>query len=890
MNSAGKTIRIVWCLVLALAVSTNVRAETQAIAGTPFGVARITMSLPPETSNTIEQAAGFSVHDPEGRVHYPAFTTGRLGELLGELLGNSRPRSSSSLTISFLFTGQEPLEVTVNAPTPRTLVLTPARPTRRNYNRLLAQWWRDYHASAREQAQQDDFPPLVHSYLTSMLSQRLGLQAPLLSRLRDRGPQSEWKQALELLVGVEKLRDEILRETMSGRGAPETADQPLPPEILWSAPQVVAPEGPVEVEPIAMHVPAECLYIRFGSFTNYRWLSRLMQDFGGDITRMVTLRGRNDRLNERLQYQLALKESVLADVFGSQVIADVAIIGRDLYLQEGATMGVLFQAKSNLGLTTDFQRQRSAALGAERENGATLETVTIAGREVSLLSTPDNRLRSFYAIDGNFHLVATSRTLVQRFFEAGQGSGALGGTREFQHARQTMPLDREDTIFAFFSSTFWAALMSPQYQIELRRRLKAVTDMQLIELSRLAARSEGQAADTIDELARGGFLPRGFGRNVDGSGPILETDRVIDSMRGARGSFKPIADIELRGLTSAETTRYLDQANYFQSNWKAMDPLMVAIKRFALDGNVERITLDANVSPLAEEKYARILSMLGPPATHQITTAPGDIISIQALVNGGLFRPGVPVHHIFLGVQDSAVPIDLDGGGFLQTLRLLREIPGYLGTWPKLGFLDLLPLGLSGTPDVYGFSQLPFGLWRWQGDDFSVLSFQHPVLAQTVPHLTLQETDNPAQIRARVGNLASSQLAGTVNVLTYQRAHQASVGNARLLHTLSQQLGVPRQESRTVAERLLDTELVCALRGEYHLSTGDGVPNWQSTAWSAGPAGYQAPLLEWFRGLRLDLTKVGDQLLLHAEIDMQRRAGEMKLELPLFNLFGKEKE
>ena len=109
MNSAGKTIRIVWCLVLALAVSTNVRAETQAIAGTPFGVARITMSLPPETSNTIEQAAGFSVHDPEGRVHYPAFTTGRLGELLGELLGNSRPRSSSSLTISFLFTGQEPL-------------------------------------------------------------------------------------------------------------------------------------------------------------------------------------------------------------------------------------------------------------------------------------------------------------------------------------------------------------------------------------------------------------------------------------------------------------------------------------------------------------------------------------------------------------------------------------------------------------------------------------------------------------------------------------------------------------------------------------------------------------------------------------------------------------
>ncbi len=51
-----------------------------------------------------------------------------------------------------------------------------------------------------------------------------------------------------------------------------------------------------------------------------------------------------------------------------------------------------------------------------KENpGAKLESVRIAGRPVTFLSTPDNRLRSFYASDGNFHLITTSRTIVEWF-------------------------------------------------------------------------------------------------------------------------------------------------------------------------------------------------------------------------------------------------------------------------------------------------------------------------------------------------------------------------------------------------------------------------------------------------------------------------------------------
>ena len=140
-----------------------------------------------------------------------------------------------------------------------------------------------------------------------------------------------------------------------------------------------------------------------------------------------------------------------------------------------------------------------------------METVSIAGHDVSFLSTPDNRLRSFYAVDGEFHLVSTSQAIVQRFYEAGQGKNALGASTEFQLARRDMPLTREDTIFAYHSSAFFSHLLSPRYQIELTRRLQAVADTELLQLASLAATAEGVAGDSLAELIAGGFLPRGFG-------------------------------------------------------------------------------------------------------------------------------------------------------------------------------------------------------------------------------------------------------------------------------------------------------------------------------------------------------------------------------------------
>ncbi|MCU0978227.1 MAG: hypothetical protein MUF25_03560 [Pirellulaceae bacterium] len=885
-------------LAVLLLMKSAAWAQGEAHLGDPFGVGLVTMLLP-EADAAAAKLDGFALVEPNGRAMYPVFTEGRVLRLLGEILGDNSPVPAPNvLNVLFLFTGDQPLDLTVYTPAPRQFRVAPQPASNpRGHQRLLQRWWREYSALARQQTQDGDYPPIVQTYLTSMFSRRLGLEPPLLSRAAERKP-TEPLKTLELVLGAERLRLETLRQTnTAGYRAGQAADLPVPAEISWQPLAPPAADATVDIERIAMHVPEEYLYIRFGSFQNYLWYDKLQQEYGGDLERMVTLRGFDDRAGDRMQRQLALETSPLADLLGPAVIADVALIGCDLLLREGAAVGMLFQARNAL-LGNDFAKQRAAALAAEKANGATLQTVQIGGRDVSFLSTPDNRLRSYYVVDGDYHLVTTSRAIVERFLAVRDGRGVLGASPEFRHARSIMPTSRQDSVFVFFSSAFQQALLSPQYQVELRRRLQAATDLELVQLAQWAARTEGKPAQTIADLVDGQLLPPGFGTRPDGSGPTVVDGKLVDSLRGPRGGMTPIPDVPLRGVTRDEAARLAELAQFSAAGWQQMDPLIVGIQRFALDQpGMERLVIDAHVSPFAEQKYGWITSLLGPPTRTQIGPTEGDIITVQAAVKGGLLVPSIPPHHLFLGVQDSEPLSDRPGGGLLQSLLALRTTPGYLGAWPKPGFLDWLPVGLGGgPPDANGYSQLPLGVFRRQWEAFSALAFDPALLAQVTPQLAAGQAENDAQVRVRVGDVSQAKLQSWVNSLAYSRAHRASVGNAKLLHALSQQLGVPRERALDAAEELLDAKLLCSLGGEYHLTRTPGqIALWKSDQWPDASAGepvgeYRAPLLAWFRGMHADLTMYNDRVVVHATLDMQRKATEPKVELPFFNnLFGGKK-
>ena len=241
-------------------------------------------------------------------------------------------------------------------------------------------------------------------------------------------------------------------------------------------------------------------------------------------------------------------------------------------------------------------QQRQAALQSAKQGKQ--EKLKIEGRSVSFFSTPDNSVRSFYVVDGDFHLVTTSRTIVEWFLGTQNGKhDSLGKSSGFRYARASMPITRDDTVFVYLAPQFFQNLLSPRYQIELNRRLRSDVEMQLMQVAQLSARAEGKPSDTIEALVAGGYLPAGFGQRPDGSRLEFVGGRFVDSLRGGSGTFVPIPDVAVTQATPAEVAEYRRFADEYTAQWGPMDPVVAGIRREPLPpgpgrGSLERVAID----------------------------------------------------------------------------------------------------------------------------------------------------------------------------------------------------------------------------------------------------------------------------------------------------------
>ncbi len=914
-----------------------------AIYGSPFGVVSFEVPLPPQAS---ADGVRVLVTDDENRLFYPATVvrTVEVKDPPAPLPGRLRPgglidrvrnaiRSDNSrlvpvaVSVTALFRGEGPLRIQLNGDIGQRLTIQPvdAAPNAAGgqglpgdaYAALLDRWWRNYNAQAQRARRNGDYPMLMHDYLAAMLAHRMQLPWPLTPEDPDEAKAAANKKLAEplgtlaLLSAIEPLRDEILQQTLTKPRHEALASEPLPPAPAW-APTLLPPvPAEVPVEALATHVPPECFYLRFGSFANYLWFQDLSARNGGDLAQIVLVRGFNYETSRRMERMLNTRMTAIAKMFGDQVISDMAIIGRDMYMKEGASLGVLFASKNRALLMTSMESERKQAIG--NLPGATMQDVEIGGQKVSFLSTPDNSVRSFLVSHGDYVLLTSSRHLAERFLQVAEGGQSLAQLDSFRWARQWMPEANGYSVFAYFSPEFFHGLVDPAYQVELRRRLEAIAHIELAEVATLAAKAEG-IEPTVEAMTAAGLLPEWFDQRADGSKTLRLNDKWIDSRRGARGSFLPIVDVEVDSVNATELERVERLTRFYQSQWQQMDPMLVGLRRFKSDADPldERVGLEAYVAPFAKEKYGWVGDLLAPAAPVAVAMPVDDIASVQLLMNGTtpLTAPRQP-YHLFAGVKDMLPPSPGDMKGLIKTLRALKATPGYLGAYPQPGYLDQLPLGFSvARPDIMGISRSLIGLYRWQSGGFSVLSFDRSILESLLPVMQPVRVDDSAQVRVNIRNLEGSRIATWVNDQWYERASRASHGNAQLLDAMVQQLKVPGRQAMTTAERMLDVKLNCPLGGQFAFTALPGAKPegaaepalgwWTSSAWATEqiqadgtvgpPPDYLAPWLRWFRGVRLHLTQFPDRLAVVGTLDTHRqppvadvKSNEEKLSLPSMN-------
>ena len=830
---------------------------------------------------------------PTSETPVPQPGNGRLLRRIGNLIQEISDRDAAKTQIiarrvSFLFTGEAPLRLQLSDPSgvigqyeikPQT--------SAQDHAVGMSAWWSGFQAHAKMMIEQAKYPPRVESYLVAMLSGRTGAPLPPWFVRQDQ-PDDLLLNTLKYLSGSPSVTNEIFRRTAAGLGhdnqpqGPELsqqANQPLPQPPNWR--QAPPPNLPnqIEIEPIATRVPPECYYLRFGSFENYLWFADLSKEYGGDIGRMVSLSVVKNLGTRLFEEQIAVELNQMTRMFGPTVVTDQAVIGTDIFTNDGASMGVLIQSANAFLLRSSMNSERKAKANADDE--ATLKDVQIAGKTVSFLSTPDHRLRSFMAEDDGYFFITNSETLVKRFFEVGDDKKSLASTDQFRLSRTLVPESRKDTIFAYFPTEMLQGLLAPKTMIELRRRIAAQSDVALVYLARQMARAEGLVPPSADgplgleTLIENGYLPISFGTRADGSGVFGVGDDVVDTMRGARGHFLPIADVQIDRVTPEEAAWYRQIADQYSRAFPQLDPLILAIKRSDVAGHpqLEQLSIHAEIAPLVPDKYGKISKQLGPPTRVKFSAAPDDLVSVQAHVASEALGPAT---HLFMGIKDSYPPMPEDFDGIFRTYMALRQLPAYLGAWPQPGALDRLPLNLGkGRPIGGGMYRLIGGLYRYTDGGFSVLSFQQDVLRSTLPYLEATEAEDMATVRGRVGSLYGSQLEGWVNQLLYQRAAQASRNTARFLNLMVDTLHLPPDETLLFAEKIMGAPIQCGLGGEFEFDSNTG--RWFSTAWygpaapELAPKDYLSPLLIWFRGGNFSATQYSDRMLANIELVVARQ-------------------
>ncbi|HEX5470666.1 MAG TPA: hypothetical protein VFW73_02210 [Lacipirellulaceae bacterium] len=925
----GPAIRILQlaiCIVLfaiLLFVSPFCQAATrvEAYRGEPFSMGRITIDLPPGSSSAPASDDRCTVVDDKDRLLYPVIEDKSSRRFLRNLLGIETPWH---VTFLFMFRGDEPLNLTAYTPMPQSVTVRPTDDPK-EFNDLLDAWWKATESHYQQVVRSAEYPVVVENYLTATWARRLNRQMPEPSRYLFQHIQLTQPWFSQLLAN-EEYQTQIERALLLGQfDANEKPTVPLPARasdapasvgagttqpVPVSPTELPAPRSPLpaSVEPLASHVPHECFYMRFGNFPNYLWFRDFMRHWQGDLANMLVNKSVDHNNSERFQQQIAVGETKIARVMGPTVVHDVAIIGLDPYMRDGAAMGILFHANNNLLLKNNLSGQRQDAKNQHAD--AVEETVRIAGHDVSYIHTPNGRLRSYYAIDGDFHLVANCRRLVERFYQAGAGQNSLAASAEFQDCRKAMPLSRDDTIFLFAPAAFFQNLASPHYRVELDRRLRSICEMRAITIARLAAKAEGRNATSINDLVAAELLPPGFGHRIVGSQLVQSKEpspsgrgqskepspfgrgqgegvsiTFRDSLRGDPGWMTPIPDMPVDRITPTEARRLTDFEQSLHDSVGQFAPVCAAIKRTQSPAQKDwdRITADVRIAPYSQMPLARWPNMLGPAATTRVAPIKGDVGSLEIIVDA----LGQPVH-LFGGLRDFRSPLVVRQGTVTSNQSPTEFIRGYIGAWPRPHLIDRfvrLPEGPLDADHIARTGGL-FNLWFRHADDFFLFSFKRDVLLEVGPQLAMIPAKRPAQIRLFIDDLSNKQITTAVTGLGYMRDRDTAASASRFMNSLTTELHVAPENARALAESLVIGHFQSPLGGDYKLIPlpADGEPAsagrerklWASTATAPEnrfllteiPADYQMPLMTWFRGLSAEVARTNDELTLHAALEM----------------------
>ena len=426
-----------------------------------------------------------------------------------------------------------------------------------------------------------------------------------------------------------------------------------------------------KVEPLAALAPADTLYLHFVDIRTFVTLLRDVDRFIAPAARALETSPGEWGLAERYESQLVVERTGLAEKLGHLAVHSVAIVVGDPLLREGTDVAMLFDVANELllnGVLATF-----AANAKAKHPEATESTVTLAGRAVSVLQTPDGALRQHRVKVGNVVILANSPAAVARILATADGkTTALAASGDFQYFRGLYPAEGPRG-FVFLSDAFVGRMTGPAFKIAAARRMEAAADLRAVSgAALLHAWLEGSPAADGAALVKAGVLAADELQHADGSPILFDAVSGPRSAWGAPGRLQPLSEV-VSGVTkvsAAERDAYAQFRESYQQYWRTfIDPIGIEITARAEAGQAPGWQADARLLPLIEgTEYRELLRLTG-----------GGSLAVPTTRDGIHWR-------IALG-PDSELRRELENNG--RTLPGMQSLSlSWLGAWAGLGLLD----------------------------------------------------------------------------------------------------------------------------------------------------------------------------------------------------------
>jgi hypothetical protein len=455
-----------------------------------------------------------------------------------------------------------------------------------------------------------------------------------------------------------------------------------------------------DISPLCRCVPEDFYYVEFRSISKLLEAMAVSDLWSAHLFHQAAREARTQNVGDRLKRQLVIESNPLLQPFYDLVVAEIAVVGSDLFLREGSDVTLLFRQKQpdvfKARMEGFLKNSEKSRPDAKRNDGRYRDTPYVH------LETPDREVNVYAAdLEPDLHVRSNSYEALRRIVDATRGKTSqnqpvhrLGDTAEFAYIRTLMPRGApEEDGFIYLSDPFIRRLVGPERKLTERRRMLCYNHLRMIGHASLLYQTEnGKPPASIGALAEADCCPGPFNEGElkcpDGGTYSLAQDGTtgVCSHHGHAQLLRPCCEIPVARVGPEEAAEYRAFLSDYNQYWRTyFDPIAIRIQI-----TPKRYRLETIVLPLIDNSiYTGLARILGPKAE------PLDILPVP---KRNIFSVAVRVNKAQLlqdvGLVDARQPAE--GHPQARQTRLTALDRHCLNNLKQLG------LSLHNYHDVFG--------------------------------------------------------------------------------------------------------------------------------------------------------------------------------------------